>query len=53
MSVETHSFQAEVEQLLADPSRVKNELGWDPKVSFRELVAMIPEIHTSCCAVAP
>lgn len=32
---------AEVEELLADPSRVKTELGWEPKVSFRELVEMM------------
>lgn len=32
---------AEVEILLADPSRARRELGWDPKVSFRELVVMM------------
>ncbi len=28
----------EVEFLLADPSKAKRELGWEPKVTFRELV---------------
>jgi len=32
---------AEVDALLADPSRVKAELGWQPRVSFGELVAMM------------
>lgn len=30
---------AEVETLLGDPSKAKNELGWIPKTSFRELVS--------------
>ena len=30
---------AEVELLLGDPSKAKRDLGWAPKVSFRELVA--------------
>jgi len=29
----------EVETLLGDPSRAKNELGWEPKVTFKDLVA--------------
>ena len=32
---------AEVEALLADPTKVKEKLGWQPKVSFDELVAMM------------
>jgi GDPmannose 4,6-dehydratase len=32
---------AEVETLLADPSLAKRELGWKPKVGFRELVQMM------------
>jgi len=30
---------AEVDLLLADPSKARLELGWTPKVSFRELIA--------------
>ena len=34
---------AEVELLVADPSRAKTELGWTPTVNFRQLVAMMVE----------
>ncbi len=32
---------AEVDLLLADPSRARDELGWEPKTSFEELVRMM------------
>jgi len=32
---------AEVDVLLADPTKARKELGWKPKVSFPELVAMM------------
>jgi GDPmannose 4,6-dehydratase len=32
---------AEVDMLLADPSKARRELGWAPKVSFGELVGMM------------
>ncbi|MBA3761527.1 MAG: GDP-mannose 4,6-dehydratase [Gemmatimonadales bacterium] len=32
---------AEVDLLLADPSKAKRDLGWTPKVQFSELVAMM------------
>ena len=32
---------AEVDLLQADPSKARRELGWSPKVGFRELVAMM------------
>jgi GDPmannose 4,6-dehydratase len=32
---------AEVDVLLADPSKARKELGWVPKVGFRDLVAMM------------
>jgi len=38
---------AEVEELLADPSRAKNELGWSPRVSFSELVSMMVQHDVS------
>jgi GDPmannose 4,6-dehydratase len=34
---------AEVELLLGDPGKVKSKLGWEPKVSFAELVEMMVE----------
>ena len=32
---------AEVELLLGDPSKARDELGWEPKVKFGELVEMM------------
>lgn len=32
---------AEVDLLLGDPTKVRSALGWEPKVSFRELVTMM------------
>jgi GDPmannose 4,6-dehydratase len=29
---------AEVESLLGDSSKAKNKLGWEPKISFKQLV---------------
>ncbi|NQX11135.1 GDP-mannose 4,6-dehydratase [Microbacteriaceae bacterium VKM Ac-2855] len=34
---------AEVDLLIGDPSKAKNVLGWEPKVSFPELVSMMVE----------
>jgi GDPmannose 4,6-dehydratase len=34
---------AEVDLLISDPTRAKTELGWSPKVSFKELVEMMVE----------
>jgi GDPmannose 4,6-dehydratase len=34
---------AEVELLLADPTKAQEELGWKPKVSFEQLVTMMVE----------
>jgi GDPmannose 4,6-dehydratase len=34
---------AEVDLLIGDCSRAKNELGWEPKVSFEELITMMVE----------
>ncbi len=35
----------DVSRLLADPSRVKAELGWEPKISFTELVHKMVDAH--------
>ena len=32
---------ADVDQLFANPARAKAELGWEPTVSFRDLVQMM------------
>ena len=34
---------AEVDHLCADPSKAKDQLGWEPKIGFEELVAMMVE----------
>ena len=34
---------AEVESLVADPSKARRELGWEPEVGFGELVSMMVE----------
>ena len=31
----------EVELLIGDPAKVKRELGWSPKVTFKELVRIM------------
>jgi GDPmannose 4,6-dehydratase len=34
---------AEVELLIGDPTKIKTQLGWEPKVKFKQLVAMMVE----------
>ncbi|MEZ5341722.1 MAG: GDP-mannose 4,6-dehydratase [Acidimicrobiales bacterium] len=34
---------AEVDLLIGDPAKAKNQLGWEPKTTFAELVAMMVE----------
>jgi len=43
--VEDDEFKrpAEVDTLLADPTKAKEKLGWEPKVSFEELAKMMVE----------
>jgi GDPmannose 4,6-dehydratase len=43
---------AEVDLLLADPSKARNELGWSPKVGFAELVAMMVDADVERLATA-
>lgn len=38
---ERHLRPAEVELLMADPAKAKRQIGWQPEVSFKELVAMM------------
>ena len=39
ISVDKKYFRpAEVESLLGDPSKAKQKLGWEPKISFDELI---------------
>src|SRR5579862_7861139 len=41
---------AEVDRLIGDASKAKQELGWEPEVSFEELVAMMVESDIKRCA---
>ena len=40
-NVEAHLRPAEVDHLIGDAARARNELGWAPKTSFKELVEMM------------
>ena len=44
---------AEVDLLLADPSKARRELGWTPTVGFRELVAMMVDADLERLARRP
>ena len=40
MRIDPRYFRpAEVETLLGDPSKAKNQLGWEPKITAREICA--------------
>lgn len=44
IAVDPNYFRpAEVEELLGDPAKAKEKLGWQPKVTFRELVTIMAE----------
>jgi GDPmannose 4,6-dehydratase len=44
---------AEVDKLLGDPTRAKEDLGWEPKVTFQEMVAMMVDADLERFANAP
>jgi len=44
---------AEVDVLLADPSKARGELGWAPKVGFADLVTMMVDADLERLGVAP
>ncbi len=41
---------AEVDLLIADPRRARQELGWEPRVSFRKLVKMMVDADVALVA---
>jgi GDPmannose 4,6-dehydratase len=43
---------AEVDQLCADPSLARDELGWEPKIGFEELVAMMVDADLELLAAS-
>ena len=44
---------AEVDLLISNPRRAREELGWTPKVSFRELVRMMVDADVTLVAESP
>lgn len=44
---------AEVELLLADPSKARKKLGWLPKVTFRELVRIMADADIEAVGLDP
>jgi len=42
---------AEVDQLIGDASKAHNELGWYPRVTFEQLVAMMVESDLECVSM--
>ena len=43
---------AEVDHLVGDASKARRELGWEPQVSFRELVELMVDADVERLAVA-
>jgi GDPmannose 4,6-dehydratase len=43
---------AEVDHLCADPARARDQLGWEPKIGFEELVAMMVESDLELLSVS-
>jgi GDPmannose 4,6-dehydratase len=43
----------EVDFLLADPSKAKKLLGWEPKITFRELVKIMVDADLELARIAP
>ena len=44
---------AEVDRLCADPAKAAQELGWEPKIGFEELVAMMVESDLELLSSSP
>jgi GDPmannose 4,6-dehydratase len=44
---------AEVDHLLGDPTKARNELGWTPAVNFKQLVEMMVDADMALLASAP
>jgi GDPmannose 4,6-dehydratase len=44
---------SEVEYLLSDPARAERELGWEPKIKFKELVRIMVDADVEAIGVTP
>ncbi|MBF8267060.1 MAG: gmd [Dehalococcoidia bacterium] len=54
VEVDSRYFRpVEVENLLADASRARRELGWEPRVTFQELVRIMVDADMAAAGLAP
>jgi len=54
VEIDPHYFRpAEVDYLLADASKARNELGWEPKVTFNELVKIMVDADMEMTGIKP
>jgi GDPmannose 4,6-dehydratase len=44
---------AEVDQLVGDPAKAKDQLGWEPRHSFRDLVEMMVDADIARLSAVP
>jgi GDPmannose 4,6-dehydratase len=43
----------EVDELIADPTKARKELGWNPKVTFKDLVKIMVDADMRAAGLAP
>jgi GDPmannose 4,6-dehydratase len=54
VEIDPHYFRpAEVDHLLADPSKAREKLGWAPKISFEELVKIMVDSDMKSSGITP
>lgn len=54
VEIDAHYFRpAEVDYLLADASKARKELGWEPKVTFKELVKIMVDADMEMTGIKP
>ena len=54
VEIDPHYFRpAEVDYLLADASKARNELGWEPKVNFKELIKIMVDADMEMTGIKP
>ncbi|MBI5674616.1 MAG: GDP-mannose 4,6-dehydratase [Nitrospirae bacterium] len=54
VEIDPHYFRpAEVDYLLADASKAQNKLGWEPKVTFKELIKIMVDADMEMTGIKP
>lgn len=54
VEIDPHYFRpAEVDYLLADASKARNELGWEPRVTFKELIKIMVDADMEMTGIKP